>query len=177
MGLEDNRSLANDEPGRGLYRVEGISIIGNLDDISGIIKKNAIDEVVFIVPRSRLGCIEPGVLACETMGVKARVAMDLFNLKIAKARHADLDGLPFASFETTVGDEFQLLIKRTLDIVLSSLGMIALLPLALIVTASLKLLRPVRSCLNNVGLDSTAENSYCISSEQCVKARMGLGSN
>jgi len=129
----------DDEPGRGIKKVEDIKIIGTLKDISKILHRHAVDEVIFVVPRLRLNHIENAVNACETEGIKATIAVDLFDLKIARAHPTDIDGIPLLTFETTVAKEWQLFVKRAMDVVLSGLGIIILSPLLLIVAVLIKL--------------------------------------
>ncbi len=129
----------DDEPGRGIKKVKDIKIIGTLKDISKILHKHAVDEVIFVVPRLRLNHIENAVNACETEGIKATIAVDLFDLKIARAHATDIDGIPLLTFETTVAKEWQLYVKRAMDVALSGLGIIILSPLLLIVAVLIKL--------------------------------------
>ena len=166
--------ILDDEPGRGIEDVAGIPIMGNLDNLAEIIRARAIDEMFFVVPRSRLSHIEAAVLVCETVGVKARVAMDLFDLKVAKSSHIDLDGLPFVSFKTTVASESQLLVKRAIDVILSGAGIIILGPLMMVMAALIKLTSrgPVLFKQHRVG--STAGYSACINSGRCTKERTAL---
>jgi exopolysaccharide biosynthesis polyprenyl glycosylphosphotransferase len=129
----------DDEPGRGVSVVAGVEVIGTLDNISDILKKEAVDEVIVVVPRSRLNHIERAVLFCETVGVKVVVAMDLFNLKIARSHYTDLDGVPFVSIFTTVANLRHLFVKRLMDIVLSIVGIIIGLPIFLIAAIAIKI--------------------------------------
>jgi exopolysaccharide biosynthesis polyprenyl glycosylphosphotransferase len=86
-----------------------------------------------------LNHIEDAVNACETEGIKATIAVDLFDLKIARAHPTDIDGIPLLTFETTVAKEWQLYVKRAMDVVLSGLGIIILSPFLLIVAVLIKL--------------------------------------
>ncbi len=101
--------------------------------------RRAVDEVIFVVPRLRLNHIENAINACETEGIKATIAVDLFDLKIARAYPTDLDDIPLLTFKTTVAKEWQLFIKRIIDIVISGLGIVILSPLFLIVAILIKL--------------------------------------
>ncbi len=130
------------EPRRGIVNVGDLPILGGLDEFEKILKEQAVDEAVFVVPRSRLSIIEDAVRICEIVGVKASIATDLFDMKIAKAKVMDLDGLPFVSFETTVASESQLIIKRTLDVLSSGLGLIVLGPLFILIALSIRLTSP-----------------------------------
>jgi len=129
----------DDEPGRGIEKVEDVKIIGTLDDISKIFHRHAIDEVIFVVPRLRLSHIENAIHICEIEGVKATVAVDLFDTKIAKSRLTEIEGIPLLTFETTVAKEWQVFVKRAVDIVMSGLGIVVLSPFFLIVATLIKL--------------------------------------
>lgn len=129
----------DDEPGRGIKKVKDIKVIGTLKDISKILHRHAVDQVIFVVPRSRLNHIENAVYACEIEGIKATIAVDLFDLEIARAHPTDIDGIPLLTFRTTVGKEWQLFIKRAIDIVVSGLSIVLLSPLFLIVAILIKL--------------------------------------
>ncbi len=129
----------DDEPGHGPAAMRGVPVLGTLNELGKILMNEAVDEVVFVLPRSRLNYIEDAVRECETVGVKATVATDLFNVKLAKWRHTELGGIPFVSFDTTVANESQLFIKRILDIVLSGMGIIAGFPLFLLIGLAIKM--------------------------------------
>jgi exopolysaccharide biosynthesis polyprenyl glycosylphosphotransferase len=128
----------DDEPGKGPTRFAGVPFMGYLNDLEMILKNEAIDEVMFILPRSRLNFIEKAVQVCETVGIKATVAMDLFDLKLAKCRNRELGGVPFVSFETTVANEAQLLFKRIMDILISGVGIVVGLPIFIIIGVLIK---------------------------------------
>jgi len=129
----------NDDPDQIVEMVKEINVIGTIDDLEAILKTDVIDQVIFVVPRSRLSFIEHAVNMCETLGTKATIAVDLFNLKIARSNPTELDGIPLVTFETTVAKEWQLFVKRGIDLVLSGLGIILLSPLFFVITILIKL--------------------------------------
>lgn len=122
--------------------IEGVKIIGVLQDLPKILNEQVIDEVIFVLPRNWMGRIEEGVLACERVGVKATVAADLFNLRFAKAQSTEMDGIPLVSFQATPTGEWQMAIKRFADILLSFIGIMVLLPFFPIVALLIKLTSP-----------------------------------
>lgn len=119
--------------------MNGVPIIGALRDLPVILEKHVIDEVIFVVPRNWITLIEEGVLHCERVGVMATVATDLFNLRFAKAKATEMGGIPLVSFQAAPVHPWHLAIKRFSDIVLSSLGILVLLPLFPIVALAIKL--------------------------------------
>ncbi|MFA5146598.1 MAG: sugar transferase [Candidatus Omnitrophota bacterium] len=122
--------------------VEGVKVIGTLEDLQRILHDNPIDEVVFIVPRAVLSRIEGSVYICETEGVKATIAVDLFDVRVARSRLTELEGVPLITFETTFAEEWQLFIKRAVDIIASGIGIIALSPLFLVTALLIKMTSP-----------------------------------
>lgn len=130
--------VINDEPVRNISKVRNVEVVGFLNDLPDILHARAIDEVIFIVPRSRLGHIQEAIYACETAGVRATVAVDLFEAKIAKAHYTDIDGVPLLTFETTFAQEWQLFLKRAIDIIASIFGIIILSPILLLVGLLIK---------------------------------------
>jgi len=130
--------LIDDDMSRVNKHFFGINVIGALRDLADILRRRTIDEVIFIVPRTWLQRIQQSIAICETLGIKASVAADLFDLRIAQAKQDDLGGFPLLSFESTLAKEWQLLLKRAVDLVVSVAGMILILPVFLIVAAVIK---------------------------------------
>jgi len=122
--------------GRSLSEYE---IIGALEDIQDILHKRAIDEVIFLIPRAWLDKVQQSIAICELEGVKTSFALDFFDLKIAHSVQTELEGIPFISFETTLGREEQLFIKRMTDIAFSAAAIILLFPVFLIAAILIKL--------------------------------------
>jgi exopolysaccharide biosynthesis polyprenyl glycosylphosphotransferase len=131
-----------DEAGRGVERVEGVRVIGDLAAIPDILHQFAVDEVVVVVPRLRLDHIGNAIRDCEIEGVKVTIAVDLFDMKIAKAAPSELDGIPLLSFKTTIPSEWQLLAKRAMDLTISGFLIIGLSPLLLIIALLIKMTSP-----------------------------------
>ena len=131
-----------DEAGRGVERVDGVQVIGDLAAIPDILHRTAVDEVVIVVPRLRLDYMGKAIRDCEIEGVKVTIAVDLFDMEIAKAQQGELDGIPLLSFKTTVPSEWQLLTKRAMDLTISGFLIIGLSPLLLIISLLIKMTSP-----------------------------------
>jgi exopolysaccharide biosynthesis polyprenyl glycosylphosphotransferase len=128
----------DDEPGRGVHQVGRLAVIGSLEEIPKIFHRDAVDEVVFLVPRSRLNALQGAIDDCETEGIVVTVAVDLFDTKLARSSVTELDGLPLLHFRTTHAKEWELLIKRLFDFAASGLGILILSPLLLAMAVLIK---------------------------------------
>jgi len=128
----------DDEPGRGVEKVDSVGVIGNVSELSALLHRHAIDEVFFVVPRLRLHHMTNAIASCETEGVKATIAVDLFDMKIAKARQTQLEDIPLLTFETVVAKEGQLFVKRIIDFVVSAVLTVLMAPVFIVVALAIK---------------------------------------
>jgi len=134
--------IVDDEPEKIGKEISNIRVMGLLKNIPDILHERIVDEVVFIIPRSWLSRIEQSILSCEREGIKVSVAVDLFNFQIGKLQATDLGGIPLMRLETTPGSPWELFIKRSLDIVVSLVGLVLLAPLLLLIAVVIKLNSP-----------------------------------
>ena len=114
-------------------------VLGTLDDMPDLIKKNLISEVVFIVPRSWLGKIEKAIIYCEMVGIKVHLAIDHFELKISRAFFSNLQEFPLITFNSTPDRMALLFLKRFLDIILSGFALLLLSPMLIVISTLIKL--------------------------------------
>ncbi|MDQ7052797.1 MAG: sugar transferase [candidate division KSB1 bacterium] len=131
--------LIDDDHGMFGKEIEGYRVLGRIQDIPFIIHRKVIDRVIFVVPLLWLNRIDEAILACEREGIATSISMDLYNLRIAKVRQTDFGGFPLLEFETFHAREWQLFVKRLMDIALSLSLLILLSPLMLIVAILIKL--------------------------------------
>lgn len=118
--------------------INGHKVLGTLDDIPQIVREQAIDQVFFVTPRSWMDKIEKPILYLETVGIKVDLALDYFNLRIAKSKQTDMFGIPILSFESTPDKLVPFLIKRIFDIGVSLIMLILLAPLFLAIAILIK---------------------------------------
>jgi exopolysaccharide biosynthesis polyprenyl glycosylphosphotransferase len=101
-----------------------------------------VDEIVFAVTRKKLDEMKQIFLFCEELGVRARVAMNFFQNRVARIEIEELEGIPFITFTTTPSNESQLAVKRLLDIAVSALLLVLAAPIILLVATAIKLTSP-----------------------------------
>jgi|Deesub1362B_J571_1020462.scaffolds.fasta_scaffold02713_3 exopolysaccharide biosynthesis polyprenyl glycosylphosphotransferase len=131
--------LIDEEPARIGQRIMGIKVLGKISDIPHLLHNYVIDRVVFVVPRSWLGRIEEAIWACESEGVGIYLSLDLYNTKISRVKQTEFAGIPLLEYETFSAKEWQLFVKRAMDIVISLTGLILTLPLFIFIAIGIKL--------------------------------------
>ncbi len=113
---------------------------GSIADIPQIIEENVVDEIIFVGSEPKDLQVFDEVLAiCREQGVRTRVAVDFFPAKISKVSMEFLEGVPLITFSATPDHAFSLLIKRLMDVGISSILLILLSPFYLLVGLLVKL--------------------------------------
>lgn len=137
------------------HLINGYPVLGTIKDMPEIMEQNVVDEVVFAIPRNRLDEIEDIFLHCDEIGVKTRVALNFSPKMVSKVSLENFKGTPLLTFSATPKNEFPLLSKRILDIVVSALLLVISFPLFILASILIKatskgpvLFRQVRCGLN-----------------------------
>src|SRR5262249_45383199 len=77
--------------------------------------------------------------ACEEEGVKLSLMADVFEVHVARTRLVELGAIPLLTLEPVAQEEWKLLVKRLLDLVISALMVPLLLPVVGLIALSIKL--------------------------------------
>src|SRR6185295_8339972 len=132
LGFVENEPLPADWPRE--YR-----IVGQIGDIPKIVETQIIDDVIFAVHRKELDRLEDLFLSLQEQGIRTRFAMNLFPHARARVELEDLDGMPLVSFATAPTAPLQLMAKRALDVVVSSLLLVLGAPISVGIALLIKL--------------------------------------
>ena len=113
----------------------------NLNKLPQFIEDNIVDEVYIALPiKSYYEEIHNIVGMCEELGVLCRVPSDWFDMRTAKTSAFDLDGTSVLTVFTGSKNQLHhLWIKRTLDVLISSILILLLTPLFSIVALLIRL--------------------------------------
>jgi len=119
-----------------------VPVLGCIDEISQILARNVIDEVIVAVPRSLIKDFAEIACACEEQGVNFRFMADMFDLEVARMGLVHLGEIPLLTFEPVAHDEVSLFLKRTIDVVAVLLSLPLIAPVFLVVATLIKLDSP-----------------------------------
>jgi exopolysaccharide biosynthesis polyprenyl glycosylphosphotransferase len=101
-----------------------------------------VDEIVFAVTRKKLDEMKQIFLLCEELGIRARVAMNFFQNRLARIEVEELEGIPFLTFTTTPSNETQLAAKRLLDVAVSLMLLGLSMPVIVLAALAIKITSP-----------------------------------
>jgi exopolysaccharide biosynthesis polyprenyl glycosylphosphotransferase len=130
--------LIDDEHGLFGKEVEGYRVLGRIQDIPFILHRKVIDRVIFVVPRLWLHRMDEVIMACEREGIAVSISMDLYDLRIAHMRQTNFNGFPLLEFETFHANEWELFVKRVIDIFFSLIFIFLSSPIMLATALGIK---------------------------------------
>lgn len=133
------RGVLSEGPKLALDRVAGVPLRGSLEDLPALLRGEVVDEVHFAVSRRALERLESAVRVCDEMGVTVRLAMPFLSRLNARPSLEVLEGRPWLSLSSTPRDEAALLVKRVLDVVVSTVLLILTAPLMVLVALAIRL--------------------------------------
>jgi exopolysaccharide biosynthesis polyprenyl glycosylphosphotransferase len=125
------------------FQESGYQLVCDLVGLAEFVRNNVIDEVVIALPlRSYYAYTSQTALLCERQGIVMRFLPGIFNLQKARSTAEELAGDPLLTVYTGPLDGWPVIIKRTLDFLISSVSLILLSPLLLITAFLIKLTSP-----------------------------------
>jgi len=109
-----------------------------LSQIGEAIKRHTVDEVIFVVSKDALAGLEEIFLLCEEEGVKTRVMLSFFPHVTSKVYLEALQDLPLLTFTTTPQNDYLLLLKNGIDLVLACSLLVLTAPLFALIALLIK---------------------------------------
>jgi exopolysaccharide biosynthesis polyprenyl glycosylphosphotransferase len=128
-----------DADGCGRTEVEGFPVLGPAGELSQLLSREVVDEVVLAVPTRQLGELEPVLLRCQELGVRVRVALQPFPHLRPHVEVEALDGTQLLTFATMPTAPLALFVKRVVDVVIASLVFLVSTPLWLATALAIRL--------------------------------------
>jgi len=113
-----------------------------LTDVPDLLRDEVIDEVIVACPRSMLDWIGPVVETCATAGVPLTLVADLFGDSLPPPRVTHLGSLVALSFARVHHSPPKLRIKRALDIIGASVGLVLTAPILALAALAIRATSP-----------------------------------
>jgi exopolysaccharide biosynthesis polyprenyl glycosylphosphotransferase len=111
-----------------------LKVVGVLTDeecklqLPHLVSSQVVDEVIFRVSSDRLSNLEEVFLLCDEEGIRTRVATDFFPHVNSRMSLDRFGPAPLLTFSAAPDDDLRLVVKRTIDIIVSACGLVLLSP-------------------------------------------------
>jgi len=136
--------------------VVGAQTIGRAEDLPDLIDRHEVDEIIIAMPEgSRRQEIAQLVSMCQRGKVSIKIFPDVFEFITMGVTIDDLGGLPLLNVRDIQLRGWRLSLKRAMDIVGASMGLVILSPLMLLTAVVIRLESPGSAfyCQERMGLD------------------------
>lgn len=154
IGVLSEEEMINPEP--------GIKHFKSVRNIRRIVTANKIDEVIIsLPPESRKEMIDT-ISQCQGMGVKFKIVPELYEMFLSETDGEDVNGLPLVEVMGAPIYGANEVIKRVIDILVSSVALLLFLPLILLIMVLIKIQSkgPVLFKQKRVGKDGRIFSLY-----------------
>jgi exopolysaccharide biosynthesis polyprenyl glycosylphosphotransferase len=130
-GLELVGYVDDDETKQGTT-CAGYPVLGVLEDVSAVVTRHAIEEIILALPPRAQERARHVILALQEVPVNVRVVPDVFDMVFIRASVEEFAGIPLIGLREPVIEGPDRVVKRLFDLVVGSLALVLLSPLMLV---------------------------------------------
>ncbi|MBA7642547.1 MAG: undecaprenyl-phosphate glucose phosphotransferase [Calditrichaeota bacterium] len=122
--------------------VSEVRVLGSTDKLAEVIHEHDVDQVFIALPVEQLGKRRAVVDILNDEVVTVRLVPDIYQGITLNASIEDFDGLLLFNLVDTAAYGWNRILKRTVDIILSAVGIAVTFPVMLMITIGIKLTSP-----------------------------------
>jgi exopolysaccharide biosynthesis polyprenyl glycosylphosphotransferase len=127
--------IANDEMGHRLK----IPYLGKIEDLDAIIGNMIVDEVIFTLPHTDVEMVERYMQICEERGLTVKISLNFTNMSFSKSCITSVGPLPVITYHTVSLNEVQHMLKRVIDVMGATVGLLITACSAIFIIPAIKL--------------------------------------
>ena len=135
VGFADNDWMGLDK-----FEKNGFQLVCDLDNFQSFIRDNVVDEVIVVLPlKSFYDQASQLVSFCEEQGIAARYVSSLFDVELPNGKINHLEDYSLIPLSSNTIYGYPSIVKRMMDITLSSALLFLSIPIFLVVPVAIKL--------------------------------------
>ncbi len=133
------KGILSEVPKLAVDEVSGFRVMGSIQDLPEVLKKEVVDEVHFAVSRRTLDRLEDAARVCDEMGITVRVTMGFLRRLNSRPSLEVLEGIPLLTLASAPRDGAALAVKRMFDVGASLILLVVLSPVMAAAALAIKL--------------------------------------
>ena len=114
-------------------------VLGSLNDVERVIDENNVKDIIIALDSSEHDQLLDVIASCNSHEVSLKIIPDLYDIISGQARTNQIYGFPLVEIMPELMQPWERVIKRLMDIVISSFVLLIGLPLWLLVAIAIKL--------------------------------------
>jgi exopolysaccharide biosynthesis polyprenyl glycosylphosphotransferase len=132
----------DDHPAKSDTDIGRFRALGKVDSLQQIIEQQDIDEVIVTLPWQYHRKIISIMNVCERNGIRSRIVPDLFQMRISHMHIEEFGGVPMIGIRETGISGLGQFIKRSIDVLVSGVGLVFFSPILGLVAFTIKMESP-----------------------------------
>ncbi len=121
---------------------KNIQHLGHLDDIESILKEHKVEEVIIALESVEHDRLKKIISRIECANVRIKILPDMYDILSGTVEMSNIFGALLINVSTEVMPVWQMTLKRLLDILISVISIILLIPLYLVLAILVKISSP-----------------------------------
>lgn len=149
------RGFLTDDPARVGSFVGAVPVCGQWDEVSDVVARGGVDQVVLALPFEALPRLGGLVSGLDSAAVDIKVVPDVERFVSLRSGIEEFDGLPVISLRATPLQGWNRVMKRAMDVALGTVALLVAAPLLVTIALLVKLTSrgPVLFSQERMGLD------------------------
>lgn len=131
--------FVDDDPEKGGTDIGRFKALGSTANIPRLVKELVVDEVIITLPWMYHRKIVSIVAQCEREQTRVRIVPDMFQMTLSHLDVEDLGGIPMIGVRDISIGSGQMLFKRAVDVVISFVGILLLMPVFFVLALLIRL--------------------------------------
>jgi exopolysaccharide biosynthesis polyprenyl glycosylphosphotransferase len=134
--------FVDDDPAKHGRRVDGCMVLGDLDEISSVVQREAVTDVVFALPSGAYERLRRLLVTLWKIPLHVCTVSDFGDLGFARISTESLGALTVIALREPVVDGFQRIVKRLIDLILGLVITLCVLPIGSVIAVLIRLDSP-----------------------------------
>jgi len=120
----------DDDPGKAATKILGLPLLGTLREVERVVREQRVDQVFVALPLEAHKKMMRVLHAVGAECVEVKLVPDILQYAAIKASLEDLDGTPVINLTQVPLQGWNSLVKRVVDLAISAVALVVLLPFA-----------------------------------------------
>lgn len=125
--------------GRDFILKQQLKYLGHFDEIRRIVEENDVEEIIVALESSEHKNISKIITALDNCNVKIHIIPDMYDILSGSVKMTSIFGAPLIEVNAEIMPAWQFSIKRIMDVALSSIALLVLLPFYAVIAILIKL--------------------------------------
>jgi exopolysaccharide biosynthesis polyprenyl glycosylphosphotransferase len=134
--------FVDDNPVKGETDIGRFRALGSTNNLADILNQEEVDEVIITLPWQYHRKIVSLMAQCERENVRVRIVPDMFQMTLNRMQVEDIAGVPMIGMKEVSISGLNQLIKRSIDVIFSTVALVLGAPLMGLVALMIKLESP-----------------------------------